>query len=277
MLLYLILPLTSFCQIKYKVNEIDQRGISGYQAMYRTAILLIKGTNGKDTIFWNGCGFILKGEYVATCYHVFKGPPTYSPIEIKVKYSINNRDKPNTYDSTYATINYKVNRYMYDFKKHSYDTSNPSTDFIILKLSKKVKYVPPVFDTGVLKMKERLVSVGRTSEGVMPEYGSEQLVLAKLVDFTNGYESIVSRGFARPGFSGSPMFNKIGNIVGMVWGGQSEENATSYLNELLNSNLISRQLYDETVKAIEDNHSSIHVAYATGIGYLLKKYMKGYY
>ena len=281
------------CAAQYGVDSIHYKGITGSQAQYRMALLQVKALQGKDTVSFVACGFILKNSYVATCYHLLIMDSTLSLLDIKVLYNI--REKPMVvikvgtasiyrdpleffiYDSVYATLDYKPNKRQYNFKRHVYNESDPASDFIILKLHKKVKCMEPVFDTSKVLINDRLTATGYSRTKSFRTTFSSSIETVFYVDSSrSGYFMIITEGIARHGYSGSPLFNTKGYIVGMLLMGMKRDKLPENLKQMFDAGLINADKYKRMVKLMEDN-PLYSIAQSINIGYLLKRYMKGYY
>lgn len=279
----------SYSQIGLEINEIAPGGINGFQVKYRTALILVTLVKGKDIKIKVGSGFILKNKYVATCYHVFKGleDSLYTPTEIRVLYNINvlNRSKvlKFTYDSVFATLDYQTLPEQYDFKKHIYKGDTES-DFIILKLNHDVKAFSSAIDTSTAKTGDVLLATGLSfderkigdSTYTDSDFSSSDNTVFKVDTLGNRNFKIYTYGFARHGYSGSPLFTKNGEIVGVVQEGILSKDAPLKINFLLSKSLITKNQSALILKFLkEDKEGGIGIS--TDISYLLKKYMEGYY
>ena len=272
-------------QIGMAINEIAKDGINGFQAQYRTVVIVVRSSNGKDTIQNIGCGFILKNEYLATCYHVYKNNPSYTPIQVKVYYNINSKHKPTNLiflaDSVFATLDYKPKRGQYNFKRHIYN-GDMASDFIILRLLKKVKAVQANFDLGNILIGQDLLSTGLTVDrkGIdnieYAKFWSSSGTVYSLDSLKGGNINIKTYGFVKHGYSGSPVFNKNGMIVGMVQEGIMPDKAKGEVKWLLSKSEITQPQSKLILKFLEDNTDG-SLGYSTKINYLFYKYMGHYY
>lgn len=265
------------------LDSIDTRGISGFQAQYRTALLKVKRVTQKgDTIYKTGCGFILKNRYVATCYHVFESN-NEKAIEVKVLYNNEYLMMPEKikYDSTYATLDYKSKKNQYNFKTHIYNEKDLRTDFIVLKLDKIIKTVPIKIDTILPRQRnefDKIVASGysnisngdvNTNKFRFESSYQDLLGLEKMEDAIYMY----SVGFARPGFSGSPCFNKEGAIISMI---QTKiVDHIQLIKNLLEMHFLNQIQYDDLINQFSKD-KEMGIATAISMKYLVDRYLKGY-
>jgi hypothetical protein len=269
--------------------------------MYRTTLLLVKSTNGTDTINSAGRGFVINGKYVATCYHVYKSDSAYIPFEVKVLYNM--REKPEKYsgvfewkdvkigtgyddfmyDSVFATLNYKTKKKQYDFKKHVYN-NNVETDFIILKLSKKINAMLPSFDTTKVKIDDSFMASGLAFDEFkykeqlvkIPNFFASDEKVYYISQTHNGGLVYLTYGDIRQGYSGSPLFTKNGAIVGMVQRTVLRKDVADELKHMLKIGIITAKQFDEIFSMVKRNNFA-QLGLSINIAFLINKYMKGYY
>ncbi len=281
----------AYCQTGFGIEQISESGINGFQAQYRTVVIEVTSVCGTDTMIKNGCGFILNNKYVATCYHVYKDieDSSYKPIKIKVYYNINaihrTEDLLSRSDFTFADLNYTPEPGQYDFRKHIYN-GDMESDFIILKLEKIVKAMPPIFDTSKIHIGEELTATGLSYDEkevnkflyIDKDFSSSSNTIFKVDSLQKSYLNINTYGFIRHGYSGSPLFTKNGKILGVVQKGILSKDAESVVRYFLASALITKNESDVILKfLVENKKQGAGLGYSININYLISKYMKGYY
>lgn len=203
---------------------------------------------------------------VATCYHVYSRDGL-NPIEVKVIYHLRVKNGLIKYDSTFATLNYPVKAGQYDFKRHKFDTTNDVTDFIVLKLTNKVKNVRNVFDTSHFRVHQNLLTVKQPLEIASSN------ALAQLNFKT--YTQTVSFGYAIGGFSGSPLYTSSGKISGMHWGSIRGRVDISTFLEILEAKGVPKSDTDFIRNSLK-KYPNYNLALSLDIKSLINIYLKGY-
>lgn len=270
---------TIFSLLIFYISK-SQTDTSGtYIAISQTAHLIVKGTWGGKETEWHGNGFILNDNYLATCFHVIEDT-VRKALEIKVIFNIDPHS--NSYDSVFATVDYKAKRNQYNFKKHKFIKSDAKTDFIILKLRKKITTKYPTFDTSQVDVGEWLsttklihfIDVNGT-KGFFTEIAYQ---IAVFYDTNFPFlipNEMMSIGYAQEGYSGSPLFNRQGMIVGMMNGGYGPDESKRIITTLRNEGKISVTKGDELLTLLKNN-PQFRIGISTNIKYLVTNYISGY-
>ena len=169
-----------------------------------------------------GRGMVLQGQYFATCYHLLK----YHGIFAKSLYVIYNSRIENgkqVYDSVFADLAYKYQKTQYDFSKHKYDSTDLTTDFIVLKLRHRIPIsrYNYTFNNNALDPGQRLCCYGQIgrNDGIH----TQPFVLQFLFYFRPKECNLIGFvGRTDEGSSGSPIYDLRGDIVGVVQAGFEE-------------------------------------------------------
>jgi hypothetical protein len=197
-------------------------------------VSLINGSGKIKKI--SGMGFLLDKNHVATCFHVVK-EDSFKITKIEVLYNFNPDGKKAKlsdhglfflHDTVQIDISSKY--YKEAILKHGID-SNIYKDFIVLPLSKKVKYIEPQFDTSELKKGNKFFLTGPTKYG---QYNLSSITyIEEITDSVNPDCSIgVGYGFIGHGFSGTPVYNDSRKIVGILFAGFDTYNDALFKNSL---------------------------------------------
>ena len=264
-------------------NGISQKWsepLTAIQVKYKTAIIFVQSKTSKGIIQSNGCGFIINGNYIATCYHLYKSDPSDEPMQMKVLYNIT-QDSVYHYDSVMVDLNYEYTSNQYNFKKHEFLTNDPRTDFIILKLVSPVVSAPPEIDTAAVNSGDVTYTSGYSllhyTGTAKYDFAASALHVRYILDMDNmGGKLIGATGTGREGFSGSPLFNTAGRIVGII---QSEINDNDslqyYFLPLLIKGYINQQTYNDIIG--QYSYQDVHLINSLSAEYFLKQYMQGFY
>lgn len=165
------------------------------------------------------CGFILGGEYFATCHHLIPNK-RFHIKEIIVNFNyVQSGDSLVPRDSAHVDLGYKYLPTQYNFSKHNYDSTDIKTDFLILKLDSRFPEKKLLFKDGGLALNDTLYCIGLgVSKSGMTIYEFSALSFVSYLrnkeDSTNSFISFL--GNVHEGFSGTPVYNSNGEIVGIV-------------------------------------------------------------
>lgn len=269
--LYLILLFIPIIVFSQQPQEVFAKANS----QVAVCVVRFSNKNGTTPANW-GCGLILNGKYFATCYHIYRPDTNFLIKSIWVLYNIHYKNGILLYDSVSATARYKATKSQYDFSKHIYIRGDNSyhTDFIILKLKKKIAPYKLDFSTDTVRKDESLYSLGLSGRKV------GDVTITYLRPSTSKYffyyiyspcSYIASLGDAGEGFSGTPIYNSKGKIVGVIQFGM--DNFPQYFQDLHNKGAIPDDIYSQIVAGYKNGEKLI---YAIPIRYLIEKYMNGY-
>lgn len=225
----------------------------------------------------SGGGFIVNGTYLATCYHLYH--PKWSAKRAKrmiVYYNFSVTDnKQLKSDSVEIDLAYKYTGKQYDFSKHIYKEDQLETDFIILKLKRIIPVKPLPMNTGSNLPKYTplpMIAFDNQSNRlrndtliyVYPQFFAKKEAAYQLVVF----------GPAHPGFSGSPVFNLNGEIVGIMQLGMPEINET-YLSDVAKAGWLT----ETDLVGIRRGYIALdpyNISFITNIKYFNDTYIKNF-
>ena len=193
------------------------------------------GTNAYKDIF----GTVIKNKYFLTCFHTLSNDDGMKYVKMRLLY--------NRKGSKSDSLSFYENER--DFKQilnnPVYKKNDHSTDYIFIPINKRLKSKNPDFDTSSIAKNDSLYAMGPFMGSIIPSIFE---VLYEDREFENkGVEFIVIFGLSEPGFSGSPVFNSKGKIVGMIQFG-IENNFQDYFLKKLKAGKITRKKYDDIIK-----------------------------
>jgi S1-C subfamily serine protease len=241
----------------------------------KTARLIVRGTyQGRDSTIQGG-GFIIGKNYVVTCYHVFKSSG-FIPYKVTVLYNIQLNLQC---DSVAATLDYEPGKGKYDFRTHTYKADDRESDVIVLKLANPVK-------SGSVKLSKSEIKVGDVLVTARPRYFTrarefEVDIAAQTVTYKLNAPSeekatqLMMAGYAQQGFSGSPLFNKKGEVVGITTAGYTNKISKEIIAIMKNKGDINAEKAGQLITELEKNPDA-RIGFCTSVNFLTSKYLKGY-
>jgi hypothetical protein len=260
-LLLIILTLPALCQSEQDVLD---------SAFSNFAMCSVLYENQKDNFSKEiGCGLLINSNYFATCLHV----ANIKNVGIKsvvIYYNFKKIQNGFSYDSVYANLNFKAKKGQYNFATHHYDSLNHRTDFVVLRLQKRVKTkkLTIALQDSLTKV-EDLYSLGVTSsDGItcIPKFSKSTAIGNDAEQLTqNSFDFLGGVGDINPGFSGSPVYNSKGEIMGI----------TQCSFEKI-SDLVGLDDNPNKPFLIENYRQGKKYFLALRISYIMKHYLKGY-
>lgn len=246
-------------------------------------ILVIFSNIEGEEIETVGMGFVIRGQYLATCYHVIF--PIEEGFNLKsVSLIYNERvglDGKPAYDSMPATLDYTPESGQYDFSKHKYNPQDNLTDFVILKLAKQIQSRDLKYVVKNLEPKEQVYAGGN----VVTVKANISISELRFIELTylfytantpsdrkskNGYFALLSKAYR--GFSGSPLFDSEGGMVGVIQRGW-ELYPKDFLDQAVNTGNMSLDDFNLIKNGYEQE---LRIGFAIDANFLLKNYLKGY-
>lgn len=181
---------------------------------------LLSQQENQQTNEWSGTGFALKNGYIVTNYHVIEGAATISLQGVK-------GDFDKSYNATVVA-------------------SDKSNDLALLKITDSSFYgfgnIPYAIASSTSEVGEDIYVLGYPLTSTM---GDEIKLTTGVISSKTGFQGDVSlyqiSAPIQPGNSGGPLFNKKGNIIGVVSAKHADaENVgyaikASYLRNLIES------------------------------------------
>jgi S1-C subfamily serine protease len=236
-------------------------------------------SDGSEQYKW-GCGFFVKGEYFATCYHTyFKGQTPATRTVIYFNYR--NSGGKFLYDTITATLDKVSRKGQYDFSKHKFNANDFGTDFIVLRLSRKIKQTNPIFQS-VPNVGESLYALGINGNKVgvntviTPDSSISSVSFQFKQSASQKFLFIASVSRMSNGYSGTPVYNSKGEIIGIVeyeWPKFQE----SEFRKLLAPRRLSIAEVDRLVNSYKAAYNAgFKVTFTLEITHILKTYLKGY-
>lgn len=265
-LLLILIALRGISQEKLTENEITKKAISNLAVC---VINFSKKNKFKSRTY--GCGIIISGKYFATCYHLLidKGAQISS---VYIKYNfILSQNQLLSHDSVFVDLNYKYLPNQYDYRNHVYDSSKRETDFVVLKLKESIPYSNLEFSNTLSFIKDTLYTLGiGWSSSIDLIFTRLQFPYNYKNNMESDYDFLTFLGFVKEGFSGAPVYNRSGQIVGIV---QSGWNTIEEFNEEFH---YSGQ-YPIYPYIIEGYKKGERLGEALKSDYFIKNYLCGYF
>ena len=248
-------------------SQIDESVIQ--KADQQTGHLMVRFTNGASAL---GCAIILNENFIVTCFHVYKPNASFKIAKMLMRYNISDTGYILTYDSVYIDLDYKSIKNQYDFTNHFYDSnsSGKKTDVVILKLEKKIKCQKATFTQTTPIFNDMIYSVGYVAtppNGVTKKVSVSRFVAPLVQD---SVKFMTALGSVQAGYSGSPIYNSKGEILGMVQYGIDD--IESFIKE------IETQAPTGMIDAIRTGYKYYNEKLSVSISsqYLIKTYLAGY-
>jgi hypothetical protein len=222
-----------------------------------------------------GYGIVLNGKYLATCYHLVSPEDTsYKLHHVFLTYNGRYEHDLYKYDSIALIKDFKTKRNQYNFSKHVYDPLDRSTDFVVLKLANKYKMVKYSFVSDTIKSLQSVYSFGNINvNNVIMSGFQDGIFLLKYFEYSNKstfYYCYLSTH--TNGFSGTSLYNKKGDIIGMVQFNMPLL-PMSLLNQWRFKHVISTKQY---YQIIDYYKRGITLQFAIDYNFLIRKYLNGY-
>lgn len=215
-----------------------------------------------------GMGIILRGEYFLTCYHlIMPKPNNFKVVAIKLFY--NERMEKGQYrcDSMDLIKNFTLKDGQYDFSKHVYNSMQ--TDVVVLKLAHSLTAIP--FKIGnTPNYLDTVISVGNTFSANNIERIKQFSLFIARAKFPTGTnpDCLLFLSNYTKGFSGTPIIDKFGDVIGMEEGSY-EDYPASFDVLLANYPDVRQRIKSEYAKGAK-------LSIGIDFNLILKTYLKGY-
>lgn len=222
-----------------------------------------------------GIGLVFNGEYLATCYHLIV--PEDTLYKFSHVFMIHNERYEKGifyYDSILLIRDFKPSKRQYDFSKHIYSVENPKTDFIVFKLAKKINPVKQYFANSNPSRLDTVYAFGNVKKDktIYSKFQPGIFFFKYTKDNTDTALFFASIVKYTHGFSGSPLFNSKGQIMGMVQYSMENIPDDIFFN-ICKSNNVPDYDYNKM-----KNHfkNGLKLQFSIDINFLKEKYLKGY-
>lgn len=258
-----------FANSQYKMEILEK-------ALSNIALCKTEFIKSDSTVFTTAtCGIILNGTYFLTCYHdLFFPNCTVKSRSIIFNY----KDVKGTltYDTATVLAYFEPKSNQYDFSKHEYDEKDHGTDIYILKLTKEVAVKKYEFANEDTNQNDTVYSCGseynKQSKLINLKYAANNIVFRYIEKVNSPYYFIVSLGNIKVGFSGAPLYNSKGQILGINLFGWDNK-PSEMIEEFKKNNIINEDSYNRINKGYANGQN---LSAALDINYLIKKYLTGY-
>lgn len=267
-LLFFINPLFAYSQNQERVLKVADRNL----AVCMTTFKRDSGSHFRIVT----TGFILSGKYFVTVSH-YQSFPQSRVVSKCIFYNPHSDNFGNeVYDSVFVDLNYKSKKGQYDFSKHKFDSTNHCTDIYVYGLSKNINMPPLKFSQRSISLNDTLYSYGTyfntTYRVVVRKYSISNFVFVHQEMPNQECSFIAFLGETKYGFSGSPIYNQRGEVMGIIqygWDIMPKE----YIDTLFFSDKINADTYRKIVFGYE---KGLNLCTAMDIKYAIRKYLKGY-
>lgn len=167
-------------------------------------------------------------------------------------------------------LTYQYTKAEYDFSNHLYNPNDNSTDIVVLKLSKKIIAPKVKFATKKIVPQDQLFSIGIV-QNLNGHFSRKHTLSTYLFSIQNTTTPecnfFALGGDIHVGFSGSPVYNSKGEIVGMIQSGWNNERDIPYMIR-----------FSENInKVLPFYRMNQRVGLAIDCDYLIQKYLKGFF
>lgn len=266
---FIILILILMVNLSNSFSQNDSDIFKKAQSTFGIIKVNFKDENGniKHSV---GSGFLIDGEYFATCFHVKVPPNGFKLVDGFIMCNFKEGGTLNsTHDSIPIDFEYVYKEDQYNFASHIYDSSDFATDFLVLKLKEKIASTPLSFSQDNINKGDFVYSIGYPNSLVF----SKQLILSwKLADYPNRPEFyIMSIGNGAEGFSGTAIFDAKKNISGVIQRGFNKIDAQ--MEQDYKNGLIDPYIYNEMKNGFLKGSS---VSISLNIDFIKKKYLIGF-
>lgn len=221
-----------------------------------------------------GRGFILRGEYCVTCYHLLVPKDSYKLVNVKMVYNEREKDGKHVYDEMILKKDFEPNKEQYDFSKHVYTLGDYKTDVIVLKLPEKMPEEKHTFSKIPPKILDQFVSIGNKPIGnvvhQITQTSSYVLTYYQVGEQTPEFFGTLLT--STHGSSGGPLFNMHGEILGMVQFSMEDCPSAAALGIVSRNNISSYG-----IQLITDHYiQGEKLQFSIDINYLIEHYLRGY-
>ena len=269
-ILFLLFPFALFAQYPPLIDTILSRSFQ-LRAQFRDG-----AGNYQEN---HGMGLLINGEYLVTCQHlIYVERPGYK-LQKVLLYGNDGNDKENPpYDSIELIQIFKHTKNQYDFSEQKYKKGDYATDIIVFKLKTPLK-------KGNFNYKKRELNYGDDTYSVGDEFTMIKNIPA--VHFKEDHSHFFNYftqpapnskqvfisciGDAKEGFSGSPLFNSYGEVIGLITSG-FEDIPVDFLNQSRKMGLTAKG-YNDVINAYKNGK---RIFSALNISFIVNNYLKGY-
>lgn len=271
LLLLYILPCFASCQPSTE-KKVEVSKLSQTQSMIIVSRFKHKITGAP--LIELGMGIVINGKYFATCNHlVNKEQVGYKLISCYMIHNERFIDGIYKYDSIKLLRDFRPTENQYNFSTHAYNEQDRKTDFVVLKLEKKLKPLNHTFSNIAPKFQDTVWVRGNfESNNIFYTRVDSSRIL---MNYTQSNDSIpIFYGYMNAstgGFSGSPVYNSKAEIIGMVQ--FSFDSINVELAKQVQNGTMSQELFRSIVEWYNEGY---RLQFAIDYQYLLNTYLSGY-
>lgn len=224
------------------INELIPNGLENI-CIGRMVILTISATSKTGKQFTpRAMGLIIDKNHILTVAHAIFNDYTVNGIEAICNYRVDQT----RIKSKYIHINIQSDDYKKALKESLYNYKVKCSDFIVLPVKEDLLTEISDFEISDMEKKDTLFAVGANEVNMFHTVP----IVPILKTIENECHLVYFYGLAQNGFSGSPVYNKNGNVVGIIQGG-FETYPVNKFTEYLNNKFITKNVFDEIKKTYE--------------------------
>ncbi len=235
------------------------------------------GTTGRTA----GCGFFINNSYFVTCYHLYLPHDNIRNQKLYAIYNIKSYNGKTVFDTVGLTLNYKTNRYQYNFKRHIFKRDDFSTDIVVFKTIRKVNVSSVALFKQQHSQFEKVVAIGMLNNNNLDVKKASLLILGDHKDYPNeNCTFIVFIGLANEGFSGTPIFNDDSKVIGIIQSGIQVQDSRDLEEQLKQLDFFNPHTKKTSLLFRKNVASSYKrgdaLGYGIDINSVMDNYLKGY-
>ena len=223
-----------------------------------------------------GGGFFIKGEYFVTCYHNYTVKPGEKRKSVTVYYHIKLQNGKVSADSVSAYLDQNPLPRMYNFYNHSPVNLQQISDVIVLRLVRKINTDEIVYCKNNCAT-DSLICFGSIRSGRDQTFRISVCKFLFPYQMDPQYSFSAISGEISEGFSGSPVFNKRNELVGMLQAGWDSVEQLMQKGNLIDIELSKKRISNHMVDHIKNGYkNNLKMGSMININELKRNYLNGY-